>query len=402
MSEKPRNDDNAEQSAKPLNATAKTVVIIVLVAAIGWLMLKSYLFKPEMYDTSGNTMGTKYYVKVCADSSWGWERTQAAIDTELARINQMMSTFIDDSEIVKFNDNPSTDWIPASPEMVKLVKLSKEASEIVDGKFDITVGPLVDLWGFGKRRRTLAIPPPLADIVKIQEYCGLDKLEYRESPPALKKSVPELRIDLSGVAKGYGVDCVAAVLEKRGYTNYMIEIGGETRTRGHKVVLQDNQGFFSMFAAEKQEAPWLIGIEKPIHREILDEALGLDKDRVALAVNLNGRAMATSGDAENTRVIAGRRYMHIIDPRSGYAMSPEEFGTGVEGEEIGSVSVIADTCAEADALATGFYLLGIQRGIETANEFNIAVVYLIRTGDSNNPVRTIMSKAFEKNYQPKH
>jgi len=348
-----------------------------------------------MHETAGDTMGTKYYVKVCADSSWGWERMQTAVETELVRVNQMMSTFIDDSEIVKFNDNPSTDWIPASPEMVNLVKLSKEASEIVDGRFDITVGPLVDLWGFGKKRRTMAIPPPLADIVRIQEYCGLDKLEYRESPPALKKSVPELRIDLSGVAKGYGVDCVAAVLEKRGYTNYMIEIGGETRTRGHKVVLQDNQGFFSMFSAEKLEAPWMIGISEPIP---VDQ---FENPPVVMAINLNDRAMATSGDAHNTKEIGGQRYTHIIDPRTGEAVRPEEFGTGVEGEEIGSVSVIADTCAEADALATGFYLLGLRRGIATANEFDIAVVYLIRTGDPSNPIRTVMSEAFEKNDKPK-
>jgi thiamine biosynthesis lipoprotein len=357
MPEEPKKNDDAGQSAKPLHPTVKTAVIIVLVAALGWMMLKSSLFKPEMYETAGDTMGTKYYVKVCADSSWGWERTQTAIETELLRVNRMMSTFLDDSEIVTFNDNPSVDWIPASPEMVGLVRLSKEAAEIVDGKFDITVGPLVDLWGFGKKRRTLAIPPPLADIVKVQEICGLDKLEYREeSPgvkPALKKAVPELRIDLSGVAKGYGVDCVAAVLEKRGYVNYMIEIGGETRTRGHKVVLQDNQGWLSMFAAEKLEEPWLIGIQEPVPVEQFEDP------PVVLAVNLNDRAMATSGDAHNTKEIGGQRYTHIIDPRTGSALTSEDLGTGVEGEELGSVSVIADTCAEADARATGFYLLGV-------------------------------------------
>jgi len=160
--------------------------------------------------------------------------------------------------------------------------------------------------------------------------------------------------------------------------------------------LQDNQGFFSMFSAEKLEAPWLIGIPEPVHVE------QYEYPPIVLKVNLNDRAMATSGDAENTRVIAGRRYTHIIDPRSGEAIMPEEFGTGVEGEEIGSVSVIADTCAEADALATGFYLLGIKRGIATANEFDLAVVYLIRTGDPNNPVRTVMSEAFEKNDHPKN
>jgi thiamine biosynthesis lipoprotein len=385
--------NNTEQPVNSVNSTVKTIGIAVLGVLLGGMMLKSYLFKPELYKTSGDTMGTKYYIIVCADSSWGWERTHVAIDNELARVNQMMSTFIDDSEITKFNDNPSTDWIPASPEMVKLVKLSKEASEIVDGKFDITVGPLVDLWGFGRKQRKMTMPPPPADIAMTLEICGLNKLEYQESPPALKKAKSELRIDLSGVAKGYGVDCVAAVLEKRGYHNYMIEIGGETRTRGHKVVRQEQKGWLSMFSAEKLEAPWLIGIQKPVPVEMFE------LPPIALTVNLNDHAMATSGDAHNTHEIAGRRYTHIIDPRSGEAVMPEEFGTGVPGEEIGSVSVIAETCAEADALATGFYLLGVERGIETANQHGLAVVYLIRTNDLNNPVRAVMSEAFEKRYK---
>jgi thiamine biosynthesis lipoprotein len=109
----------AEKPAKSVNATVKTVGIAVLLVLLGGMMLKNYLFKPAMYKTDGDTMGTKYFVIVCAESAWGWERTAAAIDDELVRVNQMMSTFIDDSEISRFNDNPSTDWTEVSPEMVK-------------------------------------------------------------------------------------------------------------------------------------------------------------------------------------------------------------------------------------------------------------------------------------------
>ena len=397
MSEKTLANDTPE-AAKSIQSTVKTVVIAVLIVLGGVLMLKSRLFKPELYNTSGDTMGTDYCVIVCAESSWGWERTAAAIENELARVNRLMSMFIDDSEITKFNDHSSTDWIEVSPDMVKLVKLSKEVSQIVEGKFDITVGPLVDLWGFGRRQRRLTIPPHVTDILKTQEICGLDKLEYREASPgvkpALKKATPELQIDLSGVAKGYGVDCVAAVLEKRGYKNYMIEIGGETRTQGHKVVRQEKEGWLSMFSADRQAAPWLIGIPEPLPQE------RYELPTIALKVDLNDRAMATSGDAYNTKEIGGQRYTHIIDPKSGYAVMPEELGTDMDGEEVGSVSVIADTCAEADALATGFYLLGVRRGVETANLHGLAVVYLIRTGDPNNPVRAVLSDAFPKNDAP--
>ena len=393
MPEKKQNDNKTEQPTKSVNATIKTVGIVLLVILLGAMMLKNHLFKPGLHKTDGKTMGTDYYVIVCADSSWGWERTASAIENELVRVNQMMSTFIDDSEITKFNDNPSTDWVEVSPEMVKLVKLSKDVSSIVDGKFDITVGPLVDLWGFGKKQRKLTAPPAPADIGITLLNCGLDRLEYQESPPALKKKVPELRIDLSGVAKGYGVDCVAALLEKRGYTNYMVEIGGETRTKGHKVVLQEQNGWFSMFSADSKMVPWVIGIEQPVPLESFELPI------VALKANLNDRAMATSGDAHNVREIGGKRYMHIIDPKSGDAVTPEQLGTEVDGEELGSVSVVADTCAEADALATGFYLLGVKRGIETANARELAVVYLIRTGELDNPVRAVMSDAYKNNYE---
>lgn len=376
------------ESSKP--SIPKTIAIIILAVFGGWMLLKSYLFKPEMYNTSGDTMGSaKYHVIVCADSGWGWERTSATVENELTRIDQMMSTFIADSEVSKFNENPSTDWIAVSPEIVEMVKLSKETAAIVEGKFDITIGPLVDLWGFGKKKKTLTAPPAPADVAMAQSISGLDKLEFQEYPPALKKTVPELRIDLSGIVKGYGVDRVAAVLEKRGYKNYMIEIGGETRTRGHKVVMQEKKSWFS---AEKVNMPWTIGVEQPIPRGLFEQPM------IAMKVHLDGHAMATSGDTHNSVEIGGRRYTHLIDPVSGEAVQPSEFGTGIDGEELGSVSVIMPTCAQADALATGFFLLGVERGIAVADANNLPVVYLIRTGEQADPIRTVMSEAYKKNY----
>ena len=392
MSEEPQKKIKSQPAEEKKMSVSKKIAIAVLMAAVGWMLLQSYLFKPEMYNTHGDTMGTKYHVNVCAESAWGWERTAIAIENELLRVNRMMSTFIADSEISQFNDNSSVDWIPASPEMVKLVKLSKEASQTVDGKFDITVGPLVDLWGFGKKKKTLTAPPAPGDIALAQSISGLEKLEYRENPPALKKAVPELRIDLSGVAKGYGVDCVAAVLEKRGYSNYMIEIGGEVRSRGHKVVMQDHSGLMGFFKSEKVNKPWMTGIEQPIPRDKYEQP------NVSLKVDLNDHAMATSGDIYSYKEIGGRRYAHIIDSITGEAVQPAEHGTDIAGEEIGSVSVIADTCAQADALATGFFLLGIERGIATANANDLPIVYLIRTGESDAPIRAVMSEAYKKNY----
>ena len=123
MPEKNKNNDT-DETAKSINPTVKTVGVVLLIVLGGVVMLKNYLFKPELCKTDGKTMGTDYFIIVCADSSWGWERTTLAIENELARVNRMMSTYIDDSEIMRFNVNPSTDWVEVSPEMVKLVKLS--------------------------------------------------------------------------------------------------------------------------------------------------------------------------------------------------------------------------------------------------------------------------------------
>lgn len=394
MPEETKKNTETQPTGASKMSIARMIALALVLILGGWMLLKSYLFKPEMYNANGETMGTaKYHVIVCAESGWGWERSAAAVESELARIDKMMSTFIADSEVSKFNDNPSTDWISVSPEIVELVKLSKEVSQTVDGKFDITIEPLIELWGFGKRKRTLVAPPAPADIAMTQLNTGLDKLEYQEKPPALKKAVPKLRIDLSGIAKGYAVDRVAAVLEKRGYTNYQIDIGGEIRVKGHKVVMQEKTGWFSMFASEKANVPWEIGIERPIPHATFEQPIVVQK------FQLNDRALATSGDTYETHDIAGRRYTHIIDPISGEAVQSFEHGTDIPGEEIGSVSVIAPTCAEADALATGFFLLDVKRGIEIADADDLAVVYLIRTGESAHPVRAVMSEAYKKNYQ---
>ena len=392
MSAEPQKKIESQSPEDKKMSASKKIAIAVIAVAVGWMLLQSYLFKPAMYNTRGDTMGTQYHVIVCADSAWGWERTAMAIENELVRVNQMMSTFIADSEISQFNDNSSVDWVSVSPEMVQLVKLSKEVSQTVDGKFDITVGPLVDLWGFGKKKKTRTSPPAPTDIAMAQSISGIEKLEYQENPPALKKAIPELRIDLSGIAKGYGVDCIAAVLEKRGYSNYMIEIGGETRTRGHKIVQQEKSGWLSFFSSETKNSPWSIGVKQPIAEGMFEQPI------ITLKVNLNDHAMATSGDVYNYQEIGGQRYTHIIDPVTGNALQPSEHGTGIDGEEIGSVSVVAETCAKADALATGFFLLGVERGIATADANNLPIVYLIRTGESDVPIRAIMSEAYKKNY----
>ncbi|MDR1492382.1 MAG: FAD:protein FMN transferase [Planctomycetaceae bacterium] len=365
-------EQSANENAYPLYVKA---IIAVIFAALAYYGIKSHFFVSKPYNALGETMGTiPYCVRVFSNTSRGWEKTSDEIKKELTRIDHLMSTYKKESEVTKFNENPSVDWIEVSDELVKLVKLSKETSEIVDKKFDVTIAPLVDLWGFGPHKRTLANPPSPADIALAQSKSGLDKLEFQENPPALKKAESELRIDLSGIAKGYAVDCVAAVLEKRGYRNYLIEVGGETRTRGYKTDRQT-----------RETQHWLIGIEAPFPRAQFQPL------QIFAPIDLKDRAMATSGDSQNFTEIAGRRYSHIIDPISGEAQKTSLPNINSDDEEIGSVSVVASSCAQADALATGFFLLGTERGIEIANRYKIPVIYVLRTGNANSPLRMVKS-----------
>ncbi|MDR1382947.1 MAG: FAD:protein FMN transferase [Planctomycetaceae bacterium] len=364
---------SANENAYPLYMK---VIIVVIFVALAYYGVRNHFFVSKPYSTVGETMGTiPYCVQVFSNTSRGWEKTSDEIKKELTRIDYLMSTYKKDSEVTKFNENFSTDWIEVSGELVKLVKLSKEVSEIVDKKFDITIAPLVDLWGFGPHKHTLTNLPSPADIALMQSKSGLDKLEFQENPPALKKTVEELQIDLSGIAKGYAVDRVAAVLEKHGYVNYLIEVGGETRTRGYKTDRQTHEMH-----------SWLIGIEVPFPR------VQFQMLQVFAPVNLKDHAMATSGDSQNFTEIAGQHYTHIIDPISGEAKKTSL--SNINGnEEIGSVSVIASNCAQADALATGFFLLETERGIEIANQHKIPVIYVLRTGNQDEPLRIVKSDA---------
>jgi len=359
-----------------LNYAMRIVVGIVFVFTLGWYFATSYIFINQIRQMSGETMGgITYYVKsFTGATNRTWEKATQKVDDELRRIDGLMSTYKKDSEVTRFNHSESTEWFPVSPDIVQVVKLSKEVSESTDGMFDITVGPLVDLWGFGPKQPKPTQPPTEEQINETKEFCGFDKLEFRMDPPALRKTIPQLQIDLSAVAKGYAVDQVGTVLESCGIKSYMVEIGGETKTKGTK----------------KGGKPWVIGIQEPR----ISEKTAL-APLICEMVNLHDNAMATSGDYFNSKEFGGKRYSHIIDPKTG---RPTEaaFDEQDSEESLGSVSVIAPTCAEADALATGLFVLGVEKGLALANEKNIPVLYLVRTSNAEEPFRKITSKSFEQ------
>ncbi|MDR1964332.1 MAG: FAD:protein FMN transferase, partial [Planctomycetaceae bacterium] len=329
--------------------------------------------------------------------------------------------------VSRFNVSESTDWFVVSKETAEVVQIALEISEMTDGAFDITVGRLVDLWGFGANPTSLTIKELEEKTAQIKPKIGYKQLEVRINPPALKKQIPELQIDLSAIAKGYAVDCVAALLEKHGFVHYLIEVGGEVRCRGNKGVSGD----------------WIVGIEKPLFTSSDNSPNhfpGLQRK-----LRLGDWALATSGDYQNFRELDGVKYSHFIDPRTGLPtkpavsapepvspepVSPEpstsesaplesatskplipepaltepalpepttsESVTPKLTEQLGSVSVLAETCVRADALATALFVLGEQKGLELAEQHKIAALFLLRTKQKDRPIRESASSAFNQ------
>jgi thiamine biosynthesis lipoprotein len=317
----------------------------------GWLGLALLGFtlltgcgKPDIpvAELTGQTMGTGYSVKLApAPDAPVRHELQRAIDARLAAINRQMSTYLADSDLSRFNAAPTTEWWPVPAELVELVGRAAGISDLTDGAFDVTVGPLVDLWGFGSKGGR-ATPPNAREIADLMPLVGYRKLDTRRAPPALRKSVGGLQIDLSSIAKGWAVDQIAGLLTGLGYANFLVEIGGEVYARGEK---QPGQA-------------WHIAIEKPLP----------GRRQVQRVIALNDMALASSGDYRNYYSAGERRYSHTIDPRTGQSVR----------HRLAAVSVLADNCAEADAWATALMALGERLGPATARREDIKALFLVR------------------------
>lgn len=288
-------------------------------------------------------MGTYYSVTIANPPPELAEDWRERIDGELRRVNDQMSTYLKSSEISRFNDSSSLDWFAVSEETAMVVATAQEISAATDGAFDVTVGPLVDAWSFGPTKKT-ARPPSEAEIEALRKVVGYKHLEVRREPPALRKKIPELRVDLSAIAKGHGVDRILALLVDLGCEHVFVDIGGEDRAIGHR-----------------GDRAWRVAIEDPND----------EQREYHVAIELTDRAIATSGDYRNFFEFEGKRYSHTIDPRSG---RPIDHG-------VASVSVIANDCMTADAWATALTVVGSEQGLELARRFNLAVRIVERQAD---------------------
>lgn len=302
----------------------------------------------QIIELSGQTMGTTYSVKVFTTEGDSIDRESLRLDIDgvLRNVNDQMSTYLKSSEISRFNESDSTDWVEISPEFADVVLAAQDVAKKTEGAFDITVGPLVNAWNFGPEPRT--DKAPMAETVaSLLDQVGYQKLSVRTDPPAIKKAVPGLQIDLSAIAKGHGVDRVVELLNEKTYDDVFVEIGGEVRVSG-----------------SKSGQWWKVGIQMPdaaTQQITAAHSLGTADDDVA---------MATSGDYRNYFQDGDRRYSHTIDPR---------FGMPIE-HTLASVSIIADNCMMADAWATAINVLGPETGLAMANQQGLSALLITRTG----------------------
>lgn len=327
------------------------------VCLAAWFACGTEQQKPVAFTISGRTMGTSFTVKVATPavaSTTDPEEIEADIKELLREVNRQMSTYLPDSEISKFNHSRDIGWQPVSQDFARVTKRALGLAVRTNGALDVTVGPLINLWGFGPERKRETLPDEKT-IRALKALTGFKNLEANPERSVLRKKIPELYCDLSSIAKGFGVDKVADFLERQGIQNYMVEIGGEVRTRGHNA----------------QQKLWRIGVETP------DDPSGIEK-----VITISNRAMATSGDYFNYFEVGGVRYSHTIDPHTGWPVK----------HHLASVTVIHDSCMVADGLATAINVMGPEAGFEFATRQGLAVYFLVR---QDNGFLEKMTPAFE-------
>lgn len=294
------------------------------------------------HEYSGATMGTTFKVKVvvAADQEPAEDLSQQ-LQQVLDDIEGQTSTYLRESELSRFNEHISTDWTRVSQQLCRRVEQALKISQKTNGAFDITVGPLVNLWGFGPTGGRDK-PPEDAEIDALLARVGFDKLQSDCEVPALRKAHARLFVDLSGWAKGFAADELAAVLIGDGMDNFLVEVGGELRVQG----------------LNASGEAWRIAIEKP-------SADGRDIQSV---VNISNTGLATSGDYRNFFEYEGSRYSHTIDPRSGRPVT----------HQLASVTVMHESAATADGLATALLVLGPDDGIALATELGVRAIFVVR------------------------
>jgi thiamine biosynthesis lipoprotein len=298
---------------------------------------------PDVLEFSGHSMGTWYSVKVVElPADIQPEQVAEAIESQLDNVNGKMSTYKSDSELSRFNQTALNTPFQVSQDTFFVLRKALEIWRLSQGAFDISVGPLVNLWGFGPDGRPQQVPTQ-KEMQAAWDRVGSDRLILHMDDFAIEKS-RDLYIDLSAIAKGYAADRVAEALEGLGVRRYLVEVGGEIRAGNSKA----------------HHVSWQVAVEEPVS----------SLRKIHKVIKLDNASMATSGDYRNYFEYDGRRYSHTIDPRNGQPIN----------HRLVSTSVIMPQCADADAWATAIMVLGPDQGMEVAEANNLPVYMILKSG----------------------
>lgn len=319
---------------RSLNLAGKVCCTMMVVAAFA-VTHYSRAIADEPLRLNGRTMGSYYSLTIDQPGGTDGERLQRDIDRVLSELNRQLSTWDDASEISRFNRERSTEWFAVGREFAEVTAEALRLHRLTDGALDITLAPLIEAWGFGRSRKPRV--PDDAEIAAALAAMGPQFLEVRKDPPAVRKLRPDLQISLNALAPGYAADQISALLSARGLKSHVVDVGGENRAGQTK----------------RSGEAWRIGVESPLG--------GLHQ-----VVPLTEMAAATSGDYRNFREIGGKRYSHILNPRSG---RPVE-------DPPASVCVLHPSAMTADGLATAMMVLGPARGLQLARDAGFEVLFM--------------------------
>ena len=304
-------------------------LVLLIVGSV--IIVRQQKNTPYQHDT-GFVFGTEYHITYqCSNNLKG------DIEKELQKVDFSLSPFNKQSTITKVNNN----------EAVKLDTMAMKISDNTDGAFDITVAPLVNVWGFGFKQGT---QPTTAVIDSLKQIIGYKKVKLEDGK--IVKADKRIMLDCSSIAKGYGCDVVAKFLEHKGIENYMVEIGGEIVTKG----------------INSKRLPWRIGVTKPT-----DDSLNVSNEYQTV-LNVTNKAMATSGNYRNFYYKDGKKYAHTIDPHTGYPVQ----------HNILSATVLANDCATADAYATAFMVMGLDKTTKLLEKHPELMAYFIYSDHKGN------------------
>lgn len=294
---------------------------------------------------SGETMGSAWTVKVTGPLPVPATQLQAGVQARFETVNQALSTYRADSALSRFNDVDTGEWLAVDPELAQVMAYALSLAEASDGAYDITVGPLVDLWGFGPAPATYRVPEASA-ISAARARVGWRQVEVDEVRSRARKQ-PGVRVDLSSLGKGRGVDRVAEYLDAQGVANYLIDLSGKLRARGHN----------------SAGGPWLVAIERPVADTTSDSAMGEPE-----LVTLRDSSVATAGDYRRYFESNGRHYSHIIDPRTGEPVTHRTV----------SATALEVGCMHADAWATVLMVMQPEAALALAEQRHLKALLIAR------------------------